>query len=152
MNLAWSTRTFEELTNRELHDLLRLRVDVFVVEQRCAYAEVDGRDPAAIHVLGLDGTDEIVAYARILPAKGDEPPHIGRVVVHRDHRNKGLASQAMHRALEILKDRTGSTHAVLSAQAHLEKYYERFGFLRIGPTYDWDGIPHVDMERQGETR
>ncbi len=146
MNIRWSTKPFGELTVWELHDLLRLRTDVFVVEQACAYAEVDGRDTTAIHLLGHDG-EELVACARILPADEHGVPHVGRIVVRADHRGHGLATELMRLALHQLQQVFGSRRSELAAQSHLEHFYGRFGYVRQGPDYPWDGIPHVDMRR-----
>ncbi|HRH39111.1 MAG TPA: GNAT family N-acetyltransferase [Flavobacteriales bacterium] len=140
-------KDFKHLTVDELHDLLRLRTDVFVVEQACAYAEIDGRDKEAVHIMGkLNG--EVIACARILPARDGGLPHIGRVVVHRANRGKGFAHALMTSALQELLERTGSRRSELAAQAHLEKFYSGFGFVRVSDDYPWDGIPHVDMRRE----
>lgn len=143
--LTWSVKPFAALTVVELHDLLRLRVDIFVVEQTCAYAEIDGRDPEAWHVLGHDARGALVAYARILPPHDDDLPHVGRVVVRRDQRGSGIAHVLMQHCLDLLQREFGSTDSALAAQAHLEKFYASHGYVRVGEEYPWDGIPHVDM-------
>lgn len=138
--------TFEELDALTLYGLLRLRVDVFVVEQACRYAELDGRDsdPATVHMwLEGDAPDRPVAYLRVL----DEPEgcaRIGRVAVARDARGAGLAAQLLEAALIRIGDRP----CVLDAQSHLVGYYERFGFVATGPEFVEDGIPHVPMRRE----
>jgi ElaA protein len=144
MNITWTRAALDELTPRQVHDLLKLRVDVFVVEQRCAYPEVDGRDPDAVHVLGhVDGT--LVACCRVLPPGEDDLPHIGRVVVHPEHRGRGLARVLMLEGLSVLHERYGNVRSAVAAQSHLEAFYGSLGYVRVGPDYDWDGIPHVDM-------
>jgi len=148
MNVDWKTRPFDALTLHDLHDLLRLRVDVFVVEQQCAYAEIDGHDPQALHILGRSDQGTLIAYARILPPDEHGLPHIGRVIVSAQHRGHGLAQTLMTIALEAVHRGYGSRRSALAAQAHLEKFYGRFGFVRQGPDYPWDGIPHVDMLRE----
>jgi ElaA protein len=150
MIIHWRTVPFDALTLREVHDLFKLRVDIFVVEQRCAYPEVDGRDPEALHVLGTNEAGQLVACARILPASSGGLRRIGRVVVHPDLRGSGIAHQLMGHVLNTLKDRFGTRRSMLSAQTQLESLYARHGFARTGPDYDWDGIPHVDMERQAD--
>lgn len=142
-------RAFAELTLIELHDLMRLRVDVFVVEQQCPYAEIDGLDPSASHMLGYTGSGELVAYARILPPKADGIPHIGRVVVHQEHRSKGLSKQLMLACFEAIEARHGSRRNAISAQAHLVRMYQGLGYHTTSAVYDWDGIPHVDMLLNG---
>lgn len=148
MDIRWSTKRFDELTVHELHDLLRLRVDIFVVEQACVYAEIDGQDPAALHLFAQATDGAMIAYARILPPDSDGLPHIGRIVVRADHRGKGVATDLMMRAMENLRQHYGSRRSALAAQAHLVAFYERFGFVRQGPDHLLDGIPHVDMRRE----
>jgi ElaA protein len=134
---------FAELSAETLYALLRLRVDVFVVEQNCPYPELDGRDlePGTRHVWLADG-DRPVAYLRIL-ADGPERARIGRVCVAPAARGGGHARRLMTAALELIGDRP----CVLDAQAHLVDFYAGFGFRRTGPEYLEDGIPHVPMAR-----
>lgn len=146
MKPSWCTVPFDELSVRTLHDLLKLRVDAFVVEQRCAYAEIDGRDTDCTHVLAFDGT-QLVACCRIVPPGGDGMPHIGRLVVHPDHRGHGIAHRLMEHALKACGEQYGPTPVALAAQHQLEAFYAQHGFKSTGPVYDWDGIPHVDMVR-----
>lgn len=125
-----------------LYQILRLRTDVFVVEQACAYPELDGRDlePTAVQLWAQDGGD-VVATLRILSE--DHGLRIGRVAVARDHRGTKLGSMLMGEALE----QVGPRSCVLDAQAHLEHWYRRFGFEVCGPAFVEDGIPHVPMRR-----
>ncbi len=150
MMITFTSKPFAALTVHELHDLLRLRTDIFVVEQACAYAEIDGRDPGAVHIIGCHANGELIAYARVLPPDGDGLPHVGRVVVRMDQRGHGAATSLMEHALELLSVIYGSRRSELAAQAHLEKFYARFGYVRQGADYPWDGIPHVDMRRDEE--
>ncbi len=150
MELEFSAKRFEDLSVYELHDLLRLRTDIFVVEQACAYAEIDGRDPACIHILGRDAAGVVIAYARIIPPAESGRPHIGRVVVRKDMRGNGFARELILFTLATLFELYGSMRSELAAQAHLEKFYAGFGFKRIGGEYPWDGIPHVDMVRTAD--
>lgn len=136
---------FDDLDTRTLYELLRLRVDVFVVEQKCAYPELDGRDtePATRHVwLSRDGAP--VAYLRILAEPGGVA-RIGRVVVAPGARGGGAAGRLMDAALDEIGDRP----SVLDAQAYLVRFYERYGFVATGPEFLEDGIPHVPMARAG---
>lgn len=145
--LQWRELPFGALRPIELHDLLRLRVDIFVVEQRCAYAEIDGQDPSALHILGQDAAGSLVAYARILPPGADGRPHIGRVVVERRHRGSGIGRELMDRAIRACTGRYATLPIVVQAQADLLGFYRSLGFVPISEQYLWDGIPHVDMER-----
>ena len=141
-----------DLTTVALHGLLRLRVDVFVVEQRCAYAELDGRDLDADTVhLWVDGTPgdaqrgrPPAAYLRLLTEPGGTR-RIGRVCTAAAHRGRGLARHLVAAALAEV----GGAACVLDAQAHLTTLYGTFGFAPDGPGYDWDGVPHVPMRRAG---
>ena len=147
MTLHWTASTLDELAPRSIHAIFKLRVDVFVVEQECAYPGVDDADLIALHLLGHVADGRLVAYARILPAGPDGMPHIGRVVVHPAFRDRRLGHTLMEQALEVLRSRTGSTRAALAAQEHLQGFYSRHGFVATSAVYDLDGIPHVDMER-----
>jgi ElaA protein len=133
---------FAELTPPVLYALLRLRVDVFVVEQHCPYPELDGRDlePGTRHVWLADADGAPVAYLRVLE-EPDGTARIGRVCVAGAARGRGLARQLMSHALDLV----GSGPCVLDAQVHLAGFYAGFGFAPTGPEYDEDGIPHIPM-------
>jgi ElaA protein len=139
------SRSFSELTAREFHDIVKLRCDVFVVEQECAYAELDGRDVEAgteHHWIVDDGS--VVGYARTL-AEPDGSIRIGRVVTAPVARGRGLAGELMR----ALLDRFGGGDLVLDAQSHLAGWYGRFGFVATGGEFVEDGIAHVPMRRRG---
>ncbi len=143
--IVWHVKPFAQLTGREVHDIMRLRVDVFVVEQRCVYPEIDGCDPDATHVLGIAPNGALAAYARILPPHDGGLPHIGRVIVHPEFRGQHLGRHLMHHALRALEQRHGSRRSALAAQAYLVDFYGTFGYVPVSEAYMWDGIPHVDM-------
>lgn len=130
----------------ELYALLKLRVDIFVVEQNCPYPELDGTDADALHLMLKQG-DDIIAAARIFPPHDDNPAKIGRVVVSPVHRGKRLGEALMRDALEACKDRFPGAPVFLSAQSHLTNFYASFGFRPVSEQYLEDGIPHVDMLR-----
>ena len=141
------TAGFADLDAAMLYALLRLRVDVFVVEQHCAYPDLDGRDvePDATHVWLTDGDDpEPIGYLRIL-TEPDGGARIGRVAVAPVARGAGVARQLMTSALRHL----GQRPCVLDAQANLVGFYQSLGFTVAGPEYLEDGIPHVPMRRAG---
>ncbi|MFC7366130.1 MAG: GNAT family N-acetyltransferase [Bhargavaea sp.] len=143
--MKWTVKNFAELTADELYEILRLRVDVFVVEQECPYPEIDGHDRAALHLSGWEG-DTIAAYARIIkPGEVHEDPAIGRVIVRKSHRGKGIARELVERAKEVAAERYGDIPVHLSAQLHLKEFYASCGFRPVSEPYDEDGIPHVDM-------
>lgn len=135
---------FADLDARTLHDLLRLRGDVFVVEQECAYPDIDGRDvESQTRHLWLARNGEPIAYLRILVEAGGVA-RIGRVAVAKAARGEGLAGQLMDEALALVGDRT----CVLEAQSYLVPFYARYGFAVTGREYVEDGIPHVPMRRE----
>lgn len=144
--LATRILAFDELNIREWHDIVQLRVDVFVVEQECAYPEIDGKDLDAHHVLGyVEG--QIHVYARIiLPGKEDPCYHIGRVIVRSGHRKKGLGNDLMQACMSWIQRQNPEARVCVQAQANLEAWYGELGFQSISGIYDWDGIPHLDME------
>jgi len=138
------SRRFDELTTQEFHDLIRLRIDVFVVEQACPYPELDGRDvePGTEHHWIADGGLTVACAARTLT----EPSgvvRIGRVVTAPAVRGRGLAAVLMR----ALVDRHGDAPMVLDAQSHLADWYVTFGFAPAGDEFVEDGIPHVPMRR-----
>ncbi|WP_018830460.1 GNAT family N-acetyltransferase [Salinispora tropica] len=141
------TASFADLSARAFHDLLRLRVDVFVVEQACPYPELDGRDvePGTRH-LWLEQAGAPVAYLRIL-ADPDGRRRIGRVVVAKKARGEGYAGRLMTAALAEL----GGSPCTLEAQSQLVGFYTRHGFSVDGPEYLEDGILHTPMRRDTPT-
>ncbi|WP_432563380.1 GNAT family N-acetyltransferase [Kineococcus sp. SYSU DK003] len=126
-----------------LYSLLKLRVDVFVVEQECAYPELDGRDlePTCLHVWAESGGVP-VATLRVL-RDADGRGRIGRVATAAGFRGAGLAGTLVRRALDVLQ----GSEVVLDAQAHLQDWYARFGFVARGEEFLEDGIPHIEMVR-----
>jgi ElaA protein len=138
-------KKFDELTIYELHDLLQLRSEVFVVEQDCVYQDIDGKDQKALHVFGKkDG--KVVAYTRVF-APGFYFPQaaIGRVVVPADQRKFGYGHVIMEASIQAIEKEYQKKEIKLSAQEHLRKFYESHGFKQIGEGYLEDGIPHIAM-------
>ena len=144
-DLEWSVHRFNELSVELLYAILRLRVDVFVVEQECPYPEVDGQDPEALHIVATQADGTLAAYARILPPQRDGLPHIGRVVLPKEQRGTGLGKRLMQEAFNALRERYGSARSAIAAQTHLQQFYMDLGYVRTSADYLWDGIPHVDM-------
>lgn len=148
LGLGWRWTPFAGLGPAEVYEILRLRQDVFLLEQRCFYRDADGLDPLAWHGRGTAPGGELVAYARLLPPR---PPHdepsIGRVVVAPSWREKGVGRELMATALEAAEAQFPGRAVHISAQAHLERFYASLGFMRTSPIYDDAGIPHCDMRR-----
>lgn len=144
--LDWSIKTFNELSLMEFHDIIKLRVDVFVVEQDCPYPDIDELDPPSHHVQGKDADGKLLAYARIIPATEKDPHvHVGRVVTAQHERGTGLGHELMSRTMLYQLDRFPNEDIALAAQSHLTGYYAKHGFMVIGEEYPLDGIPHRDM-------
>ena len=130
----------------DVHALYRLRVDVFVAEQDCPYAEIDDvdADPGTTHLLARAPDGELVATLRVFGSGGgDAVMHIGRVCTTPAWRGRGVAARLIRRGLELCRDRP----VEIGAQAHLERWYEQFGFARCGPDYLDGRIPHLPMRR-----
>ena len=135
-----------DLTPARMYDLLRLRVDIFVVEQKCPYPELDGRDlaPTTRH-LWLEGDDgRVLATLRLLEDRPGEY-RIGRVCTAADARGNGLSGRLMEAAVAEI----GSAPSVLDAQVAVKDFYVRYGYVEAGEEFVEDGIPHVTMRRPG---
>ncbi|SOC42490.1 ElaA protein [Rhizobium subbaraonis] len=139
-------RRLDAFSARELYAMLKMRVDVFVVEQNCPYPELDGNDPDCLHLRLLDG-EELLACARLWRPTPDAHPRIGRVAVSPDHRGKRLGEALMREAIAECQKAYPNETIELSAQSHLQRFYASFGFEPISAEYLEDGIPHVDMLR-----
>jgi ElaA protein len=149
--LDWKWTTFPELTLEELYSLVALRQEVFVVEQRSLYQDADGYDRSAHHLLGRTGDPSarvLAAYLRVLPP-GLKYPEVsfGRVVTAPSVRHQGHGRRLVHKALTFIEAHYPRTPIRIGAQDYLRRFYEGFGFRAVGPVYDEDGIPHVDMYR-----
>lgn len=142
---------FDELSPRDLYDVLRLRSEVFVVEQACAFLDLDGRDhePTTQHLWTRDERG-IVATLRVLHDGGDVWS-IGRIVTRSDARSAGAAARLIAAGIEVAES-AGAGEIRLGGQSHLADWYRRFGFEVAGPEYVEDGIPHVPMRRPGVAR
>lgn len=144
--MTWKLYRFEELTAAELYEMLKLRVDVFVVEQNCPYPELDNLDQQSVH-LAYRENGKILAYARLVP--GDIKygvPSIGRVIVSPDARGRGLARELIRRSIEFIFTEWRPEEIRLQGQLYLKDFYQSFGFDPISDVYDEDGIPHLDMK------
>ena len=143
--MNFTLKTFDQLTNTELYNILKERTNVFVVEQSCPYPEVDGKDVQSYH-LYKEENGEILAYLRILPPGVSYAElSIGRVLVKKEYRGQRLAHELMVRALQFIDEELNETTVKIQAQDYLRNFYSSFGFEAISEVYLDDGIPHVDM-------
>ena len=138
-------KTFYKLEREELYQILRLRSEVFVVEQDCIYQDLDNKDQKAIHIF-LKENENIIAYTRVFK-KGDyyKNPSIGRVVVSKNERGKELGKKIMKSSIDYIKKNELGEKIELSAQKYLDKFYKDLDFYTIGKEYMEDGIPHQRM-------
>ncbi|MGL4989904.1 MAG: GNAT family N-acetyltransferase [Sarcina sp.] len=137
---------FNELTTVELYEILKSRVEVFVVEQNCPYQDVDEKDKYSYHLF-YEEDGRVVSYIRLIEAgRSYQVPSIGRVITLKEYRNKGLSRKLLVKGIELIKDLYESKEIKISAQAHLQYFYESVGFKKITEIYLEDDIPHIGME------
>ncbi len=147
MQINWIIKPFHELTTAELYALLRLRSEVFVVEQNCVFLDQDNKDQAAWHLMGWHD-NELVAYVRILPpGMAYELPSIGRVVTSHEYRGSGAGKELMNEAIEKTTARYPDMPIKIGAQLYLKKFYQSLGFEQSSEIYLDDGIEHIEMIR-----
>ena len=147
--MRWQWKSWSELNTGDLYAVMSLRQVVFVVEQDCPYLDADGQDDQAYHLLGWDG-EQLVAYARAFaPGVVYDEAAIGRVVTSPLIRGTGQGRPLMKEAMRCVRETWGPAAIKVSAQAHLEAYYNSLGFQVCGPGYDEDGIPHLPMRADG---
>ncbi len=153
-SLHWQLAPFNQLSGEQLYALIKLRIDIFVVEQQCAYAELDNKDrhPQTLHLLAYDPATftleqaEPVAYARLLaPGVSYDSASIGRILVAHSYRGSQLSQQLLHRAITHCRQQWPTSAISIGAQAALQCFYRNFGFEPTSSIYDEDGIDHIDM-------
>ncbi|MDF2880325.1 MAG: acetyltransferase [Clostridiaceae bacterium] len=143
--MNWKMKKFNELNVKEIYEILKLRNQVFIVEQQCPYLDCDGKDMKAYHLF-QENNNEIAAYLRILE-KGVSYNEIsiGRVLVNSKYRGKGLARQMMKEAIEFINDQLNESNIRIEAQAYLIDFYKSFGFKQVSQVFLEDNIPHIEM-------
>lgn len=148
MNIEFKIKPFAALSTSELYEILKLRIEVFVVEQNCIYQDIDGKDSKAIHVLGYYNGD-LAAYCRIFDAGYyfDETS-IGRVIVSPKYRDKKFGHDLMKVAIDAVEANFNKKQITISAQMYLQKFYESHGFVKTSEMYLEDDIPHIQMKIQ----
>jgi ElaA protein len=148
MEIHWKIKPFENLSVNELYDILRLRSEIFVVEQNCVYLDLDGKDKKALHLLG-EFEGKIVAYSRLFkPGISFDNASIGRVVVDANYRKRKWGHDLMREAIAGIQLHFGESKITIGAQLYLKKFYESHGFVQTSEMYLEDNIPHIEMKRE----
>ncbi|MEH6627010.1 MAG: GNAT family N-acetyltransferase [Motiliproteus sp.] len=145
--ITWQLYHFSELSTDQLYQLLKLRVDVFVVEQQCPYPELDGKDiqPGSRHLLGYQ-QQQLVAYSRLLtPGCSFAEASIGRILVAAEHRQHGLGRMLVQESIRLAEQLWPDTGIKIGAQSQLTAFYQSCGFIEDSDPYMEDGIEHIDM-------
>ncbi len=146
-NLFWNIKSYEDLSNLELYEILKARNIVFICEQKIDYQDLDDFDQKAIHICLNDRiTKNVIAYARIL-APGIKYPEatVGRVLTITSHRGKAIGKELIKRCLEYIEKEFPEANIKISAQQYLEQFYKEFGFKTVGLSYMEEGILHIGM-------
>jgi ElaA protein len=148
MNLSHTVKAFNDLTAQELYDILRLRSEVFVVEQNCIFLDQDDKDQSCYH-LTLFSDNILAAYSRLVPATiSYEEISIGRVITAPAFRGTGLGRELMNLSIRFCDELFGKGNIRIGAQTYALPFYESLGFIAEGERYDEDGIEHVEMVRK----
>ncbi len=146
--MQWKIKSFDSLSANELYDILRLRSEIFVVEQNCVYLDPDGKDKLALHLFG-EFEGKIVAYSRLFkPGISFGNASIGRVVVDANYRDRKWGHDLMREAIAEIKNHFGESKITIGAQLYLKKFYESHGFVQTSEMYLEDDIPHIEMKRE----
>ena len=144
--VIWTCKKFEELTPAELYAILKLRSEVFVVEQNCVYLDADGKDAGSYHFCGWLNNELLVAYTRLMPPGSSyKDASIGRVVTAAAHRKEGYGKKLRQRSIKKCFDLFDTPSITIGAQQYLTQFYQDLGFKQVGEPYLEDGIPHIKM-------
>lgn len=147
MGIIWKIKSFEDLSVHEIYDIMRLRSEIFVVEQNCVYLDLDGKDKLALHLYG-EFEGKIVAHSRLFkPGISFENASIGRVVVDANYRDRKYGHDLMRESITGIKAYFGESKITIGAQLYLKKFYESHGFIQTSEMYLEDDIPHIEMKR-----
>jgi ElaA protein len=144
--MSIEVKHYNQLTLNEFHDLISLRIRVFVIEQNCPYQELDGKDKLSFHLIMRNDSGEIIGTTRILPQNISYPEiGIGRVVIDEKYRYLKLGHALMKESLQFIRTEFPDQNIKLSAQTHLCEFYASHGFVSTGKEYLEDDIPHTEM-------
>jgi len=148
MNTTHLVKPFQQLNVNELYDLLRLRSEVFVLEQNCVFLDQDNKDQQCYHLL-VFANDELAGYSRLVPAGLSYPEvSIGRVITAPAFRGKGFGRKVMELAIQNCRELFGPVDIRIGAQTYAQQFYASLGFVPEGDVYDEDGIDHIEMVRK----
>lgn len=143
--MNWVLKKFEELSIKEIYKILQARSEVFVLEQECPYQDCDGKDEESYHLF-LEHNGEILSYLRIIPKEiSYDEISIGRVLVRKERRKKGLAREMMVIAIDFIETKLNEKSIRISGQKYLIDFYKQLGFKEVSDIYLEDGIEHVEM-------
>lgn len=138
-------KSLEDFNPTYLYDVLKLRQDVFIIEQKCIYDDIDDKDKTSQHLLLVDDFDQLIGYLRIVPkGKKFDEYSLGRIVVSSTHRNKGVGKLLVEKGISMVRS-MGEDQIRIEAQAHLEQFYAGLGFQTDSDVYSVDDIPHLQM-------
>lgn len=144
----WKVRSYDDLSKQELHQLMILRQNVFIVEQNCPYKDADNKDFNSHHLMRFNENTQIIAYLRIVaPGISYKEVSLGRIVTDIDNRGTGLGIELMKMGLQFTESIYGKVDIRISAQTHLVPFYKKFDFESTGKQYLEDDIPHTEMIR-----
>tara|TARA_B110000003_G_scaffold167106_1_gene167081 strand:+ start:4952 stop:5401 length:450 start_codon:yes stop_codon:yes gene_type:complete len=144
----WKICSYDDLSKQELHQLMILRQNVFIVEQNCPYQDADKKDFNSHHLMGFDQNNQLIAYLRIVgPGASYKEVSLGRIVTDIDNRGTGLGIELMKMGLQFTESIYDKVDIRISAQTHLVPFYKKFDFESTGKEYLEDDIPHTEMIR-----
>jgi ElaA protein len=147
MEIRWYLKAFNALSLEELYQVLRLRNEVFIVEQNCPYQDMDNADQKALHLLGFRG-EQLAAYTRLFePGIKFDMASIGRVITASFARGTGTGRSLMLESIKAVEENWGKVPIKIGAQLYLQKFYESLGFVQSSEMYLEDNIPHIEMVR-----
>lgn len=147
--IQWSQKNFSELTKEELYAILKHRMEIFILEQKSFYLDLDNMDQQATHFLGEE-EGKLIAYARVYIDSLHALAKIRRVAIHKDFRKKQLGTLLLIKMLDFIGSLPNITAIELDAQHHLQQFYARHGFLPVGEPYHDGGILHINMVKNHE--
>lgn len=148
--LQFSEMDFNDLSSRQLYDLIALRIEVFIIEQNCIYQDLDYKDQSAKHFLCYN-KNQLVGCGRVLFDKDKNSMSIGRVVTKSSNRKQGIGKLLMNHMLKFLDLKYKNEQIVISAQCYLKEFYRSFEFKIVGDEYKEDGLPHIKMIKKTNT-